>query len=152
MQKIFLLICICFLISRNGFSQTNIIKVNPIFFAAGFFHATYEHALNSKSSLSLGMGFYAGNDGGFAATSEYRFYITHKNRPSPAGFYAGPNILLLNIVDDVETSIGALIGYQWVWKSGVSLDLGLGPQYSLVGDTFGNGVLPYGVFAIGYHW
>lgn len=151
MQLIKLNIVCFFFLSFKLFSQSHILKTNPILFATGFMNVTYEHALNEKSSVSGGMGFTSKDGGGLAAQMDYRFYITHRKLACPEGFFIGP--VLLFIRDDEENFyMGALLGYQWIYSSGVSLDLGIGPQYSIIGDAQDGEIFAYGVFSIGYSW
>ncbi|MFZ1257524.1 MAG: DUF3575 domain-containing protein, partial [Saprospiraceae bacterium] len=105
---------------------------------------------------------------GFGIDAEFRFYITNRKKPAPEGFYIGPNIgfdINKTKEDGTDNSasfnlfgIGATLGYQWVWDSGFTLELGMGPQYSIFAGKDDNldttvdfeGILPRFVFAIGY--
>lgn len=160
-------VTLVFLFSANlSFAQDQIVKTNPLGLAFGNFNAIYEKALNEKSSVSAGASYLyrlLGTDvTGFGLNTEYRYYITNATKPAPAGFYVGPSFGFRNFSEkNVDGSIsligiGGTIGYQWVWDSGVSLDLGAGPQYSIIiaesdGSTEDfSGFLPRLVFAIGY--
>lgn len=156
-----------------SYGQTQVLKMNPLGFAFGFFNLRYEKALNTKTSFQVGGNFYSRKFGdvkttGFGLDVEYRFYITNKKKNVPEGFYIGPNAGFdFNKTEDTDTSdgatfslfgIGATIGYQWIWDSGFALELGMGPQYSILagkGDGLDEtvdyeGFLPRLVFAIGY--
>lgn len=162
---------VCFMTVSYG--QNQIIKMNPLGFAFGFFNLRYEKAINDKTSFQVGGNFYSRKfddvkTTGFGFDTEYRFYITNKKKTVPEGFYIGPTIGFdFNKTEDTDTSeganfslfgIGATIGYQWIWDSGMTLELGAGPQYSILaakGDGLDEsidyeGVLPRLVFAIGY--
>ena len=145
-------------------AQSNVIKANPITLAFGNFNATYEKVLNESSSFLIG-GRYtykifgvSVNLGGL--TVGYRYYITHNKKPVPAGFYVQPQAGVGFGGDILRLSLGAEIGYQWVWDSGFVLDLGIGPQYYnfryngdddlFADDDIGGGVLPSATLAIGF--
>lgn len=92
----------------------------------------------------------------------YRYYITHAKKEVPNGFYVNPQASFAfgSIKDTDGTSysatnfgIGAELGYQWVWSSGFTLDLGIGPMYNFVSSDSGsaaNGFAPSMTLAIGY--
>lgn len=155
----------CLLAAAPLSAQDQIIKTNPLGLAFGNFNAVYEKALNESSSVSVGASYlysFLGTDvSGFGVNGEYRFYITNQTKPAPEGFYAGPSIGFRSFSEsDTDASlsvlgIGGTIGYQWIWKSNVTLELGAGPQYSIIvaeGDTSEDfsGFLPRLVFAVGY--
>lgn len=151
---------------QQASAQDQIIKTNPLGLAFGNFNAIYEKALNEKSSISVGASYlysFLGTDvTGFGFNGEWRYYITNEKKPAPEGFYAGPSLGFRNFsVRDEDGSvsvvgIGGTVGYQWVWDSGVTLDLGAGPQYSIIvaeGDDTTedfSGFLPRLFFAVGY--
>ena len=153
--------------SGEAQANPNIIKVNPIGFAFGVFNLSYERAISNSSSLQFGGLFYQsllGTDvNGFGLRASYRYYITNATRPSPEGFYTGLTTSYNNLTEDAtdeEVSafgIGLLLGYQWVWNSGVALDLGIGPTYLIdtgSSDTaeFESGITPNVVIALGYNF
>lgn len=162
----FTIVLMCLLTVQQSYAQDQIIKTNPLGLAFGNFNAVYEKALNEKSSISVGGSYlysFLGTDvTGFGLNSEWRYYITNTTKPAPEGFYAGPSFGFNNFsVKDEDGSvsiigIGGTVGYQWIWDSGVSLDLGAGPQYSIIvaegedtSEDF-SGFLPRLVFAVGY--
>jgi hypothetical protein len=146
MKTIFsILFSFCFL--SLSFGQNQVIKMNPLGFAFGFFNVRYEKALNDKTSFQIGGNFYSRKfdevkTTGFGLDAEYRFYITNRKKPAPEGFYIGPTIGFdFNKTKDTDTKdgatfslfgIGATVGYQWIWDSGFALELGMGPQYSIL--------------------
>ena len=162
----FMLLLFLGLSTQQSFAQDQIIKTNPLGLAFGNFNATYEKALNEQSSIGVGASYLyslLGTDvNGFGVNGEYRFYITNATKPAPEGFYAGPSIGFRTFSEKETDSgvsilgIGGTIGYQWVWDSGVTLELGAGPQYSIIAskdDTTEadfSGFLPRLVFAVGY--
>ncbi len=163
MKKLFISFALlCAVVSMNA--QKNVIKTNPFGLALGNFNLTYEKVLNTSSSVLfkgqymfklLGLDV---NLGGIGAG--YRYYITNAKKQVPTGFYINPQTSLsFGSVSESGTSysatsfgIGAEIGYQWVWDSGFTLDLGIGPNYNVVSSegVSGNGIVPSATLAIGY--
>jgi hypothetical protein len=92
----------------------------------------------------------------------YRYYFTHEKKIVPTGFYVNPQLSLgfgsVESDTNITTfSIGAELGYQWAWESGFTLDLGIGPNYTIISgevddDDFDttNGILPSATLAIGF--
>ena len=171
MKKITFLFFFSILIQCAMFAQNQIIKTNPIGFAFGNFNVKYERALSEATSFVVGGNFYSRKIFGVKATGygldgEFRYYITNRKKPSPEGFYIGPGVSFdfNKLTDDGDTGsftllgVGATLGYQWVWNSGFSLDLGLGPQYTFAAaksddvdeDIDFGGILPRFEFSIGY--
>ncbi len=159
------------LFSTNSYSQEfrNVIKTNPVGLAFGNFNVTYEKVLDTKSSLLFDAQYMYqlfGTDikaGGLGLA--YRYYFTHAKREVPTGFYVNPQLSYSfgNLEDSNAQKqsfgifgIGAEIGYQWAWDSGFTLDLGIGPNYSIitgdVGDSFDktSGILPSATVAVGF--
>ncbi|MGN6803378.1 MAG: DUF3575 domain-containing protein [Ginsengibacter sp.] len=169
------------LFSAMVFAQSdvkpNVIKVNPLGALVGSANLGYEHALNEKSSIVLlpTVGFL--KSGGlkyssFGLGAEYRIYFTGT---APRGTYVAPGISAYfgtakfndSSTDNAKTNISAfagkaIIGHQWIWKSGFVLDLNGGIQYikynfkDKSGD-FANavafsGVLPALSVSIGYNF
>ena len=174
MKKLFIsLALLCTVIGSSA--QTNIIKTNPITFAFGNFNATYEKVLNSSSSLVF-KGQYSYNlflmdeiyqllgiddvkSGGVGLG--YRYYFTHLKKEVPTGFYINPQASFSfgSTLDDYKSresatslGLGAEIGYQWVWSSGFTLDLGIGPMYSTISSNgvAASGFVPSATLSIGY--
>ncbi|MEP7195222.1 MAG: DUF3575 domain-containing protein [Saprospiraceae bacterium] len=152
MKSNYLLLLLLFTLSTS-FAQKNVIKGNPIAFAAGIFNAEWEKAINSKSSFSVGAGVAILNDlNGFLLSSSYRFYITNRKKLVPEGLYVGGDgILIVGFEDETNLLIGANVGYQWIWESGFTMDLGIGPHY-LISDNYDSGTIPYPTFTIGYNF
>ena len=174
MKKLFIsLALLCTVIGSSA--QTNIIKTNPMTFAFGNFNATYEKVLNSSSSLVF-KGQYSYNlflmdeiyqllgiddvkSGGVGLG--YRYYFTHLKKEVPTGFYINPQASFSFGSAKVDngtkesmstTALGAEIGYQWVWSSGFTLDLGIGPMQNFVSinGVSASGLLPSATLSIGY--
>ncbi len=145
-------------------AQSNVVKVNPLGMAFGIFNGTFEHALNEKTSVTVGLNYFNWkviNTSGLGGEVAYRFYFS-KNNDAPEGIYAAPfagiNSLTYKwdhynddgsaIIHDKETAmfvtIGAQAGYQWIFDSGLALDLYFGYGYAVVG-----GFENYGAYAAG---
>lgn len=154
-------------VAQDG-AKPNIIKTNPIGLAFGSFNVTYEHALNQATSFQIGGNFFSKIFGtevsGFGVEAGYRFYITNSAKPAPEGFYVGPRVSYNSFTEKATDSkastigIGALIGYQWITKVGVTIDLGAGPTYLIATgssddtSTSFDGFVPNLTFAIGYNF
>jgi hypothetical protein len=144
----------------------NILKINPISLAFGNFNLSYQRALNDASAIQFGANYWyriLGTEvSGVGARVGYQFFITNRSKPAPEGFYIGPqfglNSLTVKETDEKVTSvgIGLMLGYQWVWESGVTLDLGAGPMYQFANETESNtsleGFLPNITIAVGYNF
>ena len=91
----------------------------------------------------------------------YRYYFTHLKKEVPTGFYINPQASFsfgsAKVVNSSKESLsilglGAEIGYQFVWSSGFTLDLGIGPMYSIASSNglSASGLLPSATLSIGY--
>jgi len=144
----------------------NVLKINPISLAFGNFNLSYQRALNNASAIQVGANYWYrlfGTDvSGFGIRGGYQFFITNRAKAAPEGFYIGPQLSFngfsVSETDESVTSvgIGLLLGYQWVWDSGVTLDLGAGPIYQFANDentdeSF-DGFLPNITIAVGYNF
>lgn len=126
--------------------KKNVLKVNilsPIFRTLSTF---YEHAINPKNSVQIGVlytGFSIINTQfrGFALTPEYRFYFSD-SKEAPQGFYLAPFLryqnFKLTLTDNTNKPSanfssfggGLVAGHQWLFSDIVTLDLFLGPAYN----------------------
>lgn len=154
-----------FLLPHTGFSQErkSVIKANPIALAFGGFNVTYERVMNTKTSL-LFSGSYAFNLLGTEVSAGglgvgYRYYFTHAKTEIPSGFWVTPQLSFevgsMEFNGTKESisafAIGAQIGYQWAWKNGFTLDLGIGPSYAALNSSDAlSGIIPTGTIAIGF--
>jgi len=165
-------ILICGFARAQDSNQTtgqSIIKTNPIGLMFGSINLTYERALSQSTSFQIGGNFFNKILGipvsGIGVNVGYRYYITNATKPSPEGFYIGPALSYNSLTEsstDVTVStvgVGAIIGYQWVFKSRVTLDLGAGPTYIMgVGSTTTTtiasfeGFAPNLSFAVGFNF
>lgn len=144
----------------------NIIKVNPISLAFGNINVTYERAINSATSVQISANYWYKILGtevqGVGVRVGYRFYITNRVKDAPEGFYAGPQ-LSFNSLKERSTKesvnafgVGAILGYQWIFRSGVTLDIGAGPIYQFAEETTSGtsyqGFLPNISIAVGFNF
>lgn len=131
----------------------HVLKANPITMAFGDFNATWERIVSEKASFTLTGNFITGSFDsdfyGIAITAGYKYYFTHANKPVPAGFYVRPFAGILAGDGEGGFRLGGQLGYQWVWKSGFVLDLGLGPQIIAIEEGV-EGPIPSFFFGIGY--
>jgi hypothetical protein len=164
-------------------AQENIVKVNPLSVLGGTDLASFEHKLGEHSSVLIG-----GGIGGFkigdakysnlGGELQYRYYFNEALQGFYAGAQAGYNSGKVKFENSFsfdsngnlttgtsnETNFGALKvgakgGYQWVWDSGLALDLNIGMAYNnftyknndgVFSTLKASGVLPNFGFGIGY--
>lgn len=159
-------------------SKQNVIKINPLGALFGSANLAYERAISDKSSFVVAPSFGFFKNGGYKYTTyglglEYRFYLSG-SKTAPEGFYAGPGLGYTfgqaKYEDmfggpDEKTSVSglsakAILGHQWIWESGFTLDLNAGIQYfnlKFKDDNFGvgepfSGILPALGFGLGYNF
>lgn len=167
MRKYFFTVIALFGFITIASAQTQLIKTNPLGLAFGNFNVTYERVLNEKSTINLSANYqyrlFGVDVNSFGVGAGWRYFFTYAKKDVPAGFYLQPqaNVTFGNVDDFNYTAIGigAEIGYQWVWDSGFVLDLGLGPQYTILTGSYEDigfdsegGILPAATLAIGYAW
>jgi hypothetical protein len=154
-------------------AQTVAIKANPLAFFSGTDLLSGEFKIGGNSSVLVGAGIAGFKISGskyssFGGEAQYRYYFNEALK----GWYAGAKVgylsgkVKIDSFDDdqYETNFGALnvgvkAGYQWVFRSGFTLDLNLGAAYSSYKyddnqDAFSSlkasGVLPNLGFGLGY--
>ena len=142
----------------NANAQSAMIKTSPGALAFGVFNACYEKVISDRASFQLsgsawfGLGDLEGT--AFGVGGGYRMHVTKKE--APRGFYIMPQAGLSFGEGASAFSLGADLGYQWVWDSGFVLDIGIGPNYwfGLGDDVIGDfdGILPRVILAVGYAW
>ncbi len=156
---------------------SGIIKVNPVGFIFGVFNATYEKPLNDKNSIAVGASYFNWsnlNISGLGASAEYRFYFSN-NSDAPHGMFAAPILDVGSLSYDVPETLevngngelvskkahteslisiggGIKAGHQWLWDSGIALDLyfGYGYRSAKFEDYDYSGGYPIVGLAIGY--
>jgi len=175
MKKIILLTTFIIGMSVSCFAQDeaeenlpNIIKLNPISLAFGNINLIYQRALGKSSAVQIGGNYWYRFLGtevtGFGIRGGYQFFVTGRTKTAPEGFYVGPHLSYNSLKEketDVQNSVntfgvGLMLGYQWVWKSGLSLDLGIGPMYTFAQEenteTSFEGFLPNIMIGLGYNF
>ena len=144
----------------------NILKLNPISLAFGNFNLSYQRALSNSSAIQIGANYWYRILGtevkGYGVRGIYQFFLTNRVKAAPEGFYVGPQVSFNSLTEKdtdkkvTTTGIGVVLGYQWVWTSGIALDLGAGPMYQFAdesdSDNSYEGFLPNIVIAIGFNF
>ena len=157
MKKILVLLAFIAL-GINVNAQSATLKTSPGALAFGFFNACYEKVISDKASFQIsGIAFFNFGDfdgTAFGLNAGYRRYITKKE--APRGFYIMPQTEFLLGEDATAIGIGADLGYQWIWESGLVLDIAVGPNYyhglsDDINEEF-EGFSPRIVLAVGYAW
>jgi len=139
--------------SDSTYHSKNILKINPLSLLFQSFNVQFEHSLKEKSSILIGLNYFHLNNvfeenlSGFCIQLAYRMYFSKKD-VVPEGLFISPIIELgaiTSIPNDsreakqhtLVLSPGGRAGYQWIFQSGVALDLYFGySYYSLDFDTY----------------
>ena len=152
-------------------SPKNVVKINPIGVIVGTASLSYERAVSQHSSIMISLTYgYFELEGDkystFGLGFDYRYYFTG-SKPAPRGWYVSPglmygggNVKFNGGSEKVAVhglSVKGVLGYQWIWKGGFTLDLDGGIQYfgyhaeeNNQGVSNASGVLPAIGIAIGY--
>lgn len=169
MRKLFLVGAFALFGLANA--QQNSIKANPLALLGGSDMFTYERAIDSNSTIGVGVGFtsYTITDAKYtsiAGSVFYRYYF----KEALKGWYANGGVSYYNgkatlsgYSDDKFNSFGATakMGYQFLWDSGFTLDLNAGMTYrnykydnpNTDSSLFkASGVFPAFGIALGYSW
>lgn len=153
-------------------NMKNVIKINPISLAFGNINLSYQRAVAKSSAIQIGANYWYKIFGtevsGYGIRGSYQFFLTSRTKYAPEGFYLGPQIGYNHlkeresessgdIIDTASTlGVGLMLGYQWIWKSGMALDLGIGPMYVFAtSETTGadfEGFLPNITIALGFNF
>lgn len=152
-MKKFLVLIIILAYGVNANAQSATLKTGYKASAIGIFYEKVisEHAsFQINGSIFFGIEEIEGSAYGFGGG--YKIYIT--NKEAPRGFYLMPRAGATFGENANSVSIGVDLGYQWIWKSGIVIDLGLGPNYHKSLEDDGtevfDGVVPNVVAALGY--
>jgi hypothetical protein len=176
MKKFTILFAVIFL-SATGFAQKkssslerqNVIKVNPLGIIFGIAGVSYERVIDSKSSVQFDANFgglsVSGNKyTNLGAGINYRRFFGASSE-APKGIYISPGIGVLNSKVKVGSSSGSstgvtfkgVLGNQWVFNSGFSIDVNAGIQYANITPKINNvaydkysGVFAAVGFSLGY--
>lgn len=138
-------------------SQTNVIKANPLGLAFGIANLGYEFSTTESQSMTVSGLFFSVLDvEGYGAGLEYRFYF---DKEAITGWHAGPSVGYFKLEDifDVSASVfsvGAEIGYQWVFGEHFALDVFGGYGANIGGDDLSglNAGAPTVGLSLGYAW
>lgn len=119
------------------------LRIDPLSFLIGFFNATFDVGVSDRISVGPQLGFWNFSLGdtkltAFTAGVRANFFLTGPRFVD--GWYVGPYFSYVhssvsNASDSVSInaySIGALMGYLWVWPSGFNMGLGFGGSYNNV--------------------
>jgi hypothetical protein len=131
------------------YDRPNILKTN----LTGPFSLLYEAQVLSRQSLQISINcssfkFLGDDDKFFILTGAYKFYFSKKEsterRPHPAGFYVSPYLRYVNVrnigsglfsgskLSEVAYNLfggGATVGYQLIFRKGLTLDFFAGGGY-----------------------
>jgi len=125
----------------------NVIKIEPFGALLGSYSMSYERVVSAKSSVQVDANY--GNINLFGLRintlgigAGYRYYFS-KAKSVPEGFFVSPTLSLSSLslymdatpTNKITTGIfegGVVAGYQWIFNSGLQLDLYVGPGYSSV--------------------
>jgi len=174
MKKIlFVLVLGAIMLNANAQDRVNVIKINPLGLLFGSANASYERALTAKTALQINasitsLSVLSTKYSGFGLGADYKLYWS-PSKDAPRGMYVAPGLSFSSItVDDGSGDKGTgsifalkgVIGHQWVWNSGFSLDLNGGIAYYLNGDITVNGnsysqftgIMPALGLSLGYAW
>ena len=127
-------------VSLQAQEVKNTLKINPLSALVRVGSIFYERKISPSSSLQLGVA-YIGlkfrdtKFSGLALTPEYRYFI--KKAPL-SGLYVGPFAKYQNLRVSSDTDLGKYnsfgggvsMGRQWVYGSGLVLDMFLGPVFN----------------------
>lgn len=152
-------------------AQESVVKVNPLGLVIGVFNVSYERAINEKGAFEVGANYFNWKNldlSGMGGEVAYRFYFS-KNNDAPEGIYGAPFVNVnsmkykytnSSLVDKDDSAIGfgggVKGGYQWIFDSGLALDLFFGYGYTSVkfdeaNYDYSGGVPRLGV-ALGYNF
>ncbi len=135
MKKILLSFALLLSISTATFAQTQAVKLGPLGFLLGNYNARYEKALGEKTSFLIGanyLDFKLNNEGvtGFGVNLGYRYYFRKAIKSAYVFPSVGYDFLSTKFLDSKgkysTLGLKALVGYQWIWGGGFTLDFGLG--------------------------
>lgn len=154
MKKSFLFafVFVCALAVKAQDGPRNVVKLNPLGLLFGSANASFEHALNEKSSFQINANFGGLKVGSVKYTAigggvDYRAYFS-KDKTAPMGFYASPGAGFYsqkvdNGMGDSGSGSGfvikGVVGNQWIWDSGFALDVFVGVNYYAGGKVKLNG-------------
>jgi len=141
-KKLLFTLLLTGLLASKSFSQneSHTVKINPLSALLRIGSVFYEHKLSDKGSIQLGLA-YTGikfddtKFSGLMVTPEYRFYPKEN---ALNGLYLAPYLRYQNfkVTSNEDKGSynsfggGAVLGRQWIYKSGFTLDLFFGPSFN----------------------
>lgn len=133
----------------------HVLKTNAILTALGWLNVSYETPVSEKATFQISADLIFSDiletESAVGLGLGYRRYFTYKKKAIPEGFYIQPQLKTLFAGDDGFLGIlGFELGYQWIWSSGFTMDLGLGPSIILGEEV--DGIVPSATWTIGYAW
>lgn len=162
MKKLFFLltvtICTVNVFAQDG-AKPNVIKANPLGLLFGSANVSYERAFGEKSAIQINAAFGGLSVGGVKYTNigggvDYKYYVSN-SKTAPEGFYVSPGVGFYSVkvkevggtsVSGSGAIVKAVVGNQWIWNSGFTLDLFGGINYYAGGKIKGNGGAEYAKF------
>ena len=135
------------------------ISTNPLGYMIGFFGLSTSYALNKNIALRGDIEFISLFDtdikgGGISISAPIYFKKMYD------GFFFEPGFRIMSLNESTNTGIGVgpmvLVGWHWIWDSGLNISMALGSGYTWLSENTPNdgatssGVLPAGYFRIGY--
>lgn len=143
------------LLAKKDLKTFNI-TLNPAFLPLGIFEGEFDVGISDKISLGI-----------YSATSQFndwwgknsftsvggRMHYYLSNHRFLSGWYLSPfTQVLMSKSSAASMSIGGIGGYQWVFKHGFNMMLGLGAQYFTSRSFYSDspGIWPTGEFRIGF--
>lgn len=126
------------IIGIDAVAQKSVIKADLISPVFNTLVVAYERVTSENGAFQLGFTLMK-NDWyrRVGLTPEYRFYVSDK--PAPTGFFVAPFFQYFDVTDKnsmnqtenySEFGLGAVAGYQWMFKDLVTFSAFLGPKYT----------------------
>ena len=162
--KICFVIVIClFSYQLQAQKRTNALKLNLANVLLGFPTLQYEHSLGKKLSYQFGIGFYSRANRGWnqngavitingqvlrrtikiaIVSADIRYYFLNKSKVKMKGLYISPHILSTS-PQFYEIAFGGNLGYQYIGKKGLVINLGGGISYEYERAHLNNFITAY---------
>jgi hypothetical protein len=150
-------------------AQENVVKVNPIGILYGSNLVAYELSLGEKTSGLIGANYsnykLDGNNKNKSIGGElqFRYYLKESLKGlygGALGTYATGETAFIGVKEKFNSfGAGAIVGYQWIWGSGFSLDLNAGIEHISINyknssasklTSKDNGIIPVLGISFGY--
>lgn len=157
-------------------ARTMNVRINPLGILVGSLSGDFDFRINEKFTLGPSISYMKASNiltdlSGFGIGLRGNWYLTGDALTD--SWYVGPMAGYASLsvsspfLGTESTSrgafyVGTLVGYQWVWKSGINLNLGLGANFYSGGDSvvasngvsldvpYFHGIVPNGELTLGY--